>query len=140
MRTAVDTNVMSKMLHGLAMHREAAELMAAAQGSGSLVVCPVVYAELLASPMLEKREVHVFLQGHGIAVDRYLGLEVWEEAGLRFRRFSARRKRSGGDEPRRLLADFVIGAHALLHAERLLTFDVDRYRLDFPELRLVKTS
>ncbi len=40
--------------------------------------------------------------------------------------------------PRRLLADFMIGAHALLSADRLMTFDTKVYGQDFPELRLYR--
>jgi predicted nucleic acid-binding protein len=34
-------------------------------------------------------------------------------------------------------ADFVIAAHALIQADRLMTLDPKRYRQDFPKLRLV---
>jgi len=36
-----------------------------------------------------------------------------------------------------LLVDFIIAAHALLHADRLMTLDPVRYELDFPKLHLV---
>jgi hypothetical protein len=36
-----------------------------------------------------------------------------------------------------LLPDFIIAAHALLRADRLLTLDPTRYRQDFPKLRVV---
>jgi predicted nucleic acid-binding protein len=35
-----------------------------------------------------------------------------------------------------LLPDFLIAAHALLRADRLMTLDPARYQQDFPELRL----
>jgi predicted nucleic acid-binding protein len=36
-----------------------------------------------------------------------------------------------------LLADFLIGAHALVQADQLLTLDSTRYSQDFPEVRLL---
>jgi predicted nucleic acid-binding protein len=39
--------------------------------------------------------------------------------------------------PKRMLVDFVVGAHALLQADRLVTQDEDRYARDFPDLRLI---
>jgi predicted nucleic acid-binding protein len=36
-----------------------------------------------------------------------------------------------------LLADFLIGSHALVQADRLLTLDPHRYSQDFPEVRLM---
>jgi predicted nucleic acid-binding protein len=38
---------------------------------------------------------------------------------------------------KRLLADFIIGSHALAQADRLMTLDPKRYRQDFPELKLI---
>jgi hypothetical protein len=38
--------------------------------------------------------------------------------------------------PESLLADFVVGAHALLLADRLMPLDAARYSRDFPELLL----
>jgi predicted nucleic acid-binding protein len=34
-------------------------------------------------------------------------------------------------EPKRVLADFIIGAHALLHADQFKTLDQKRYRKIF---------
>ena len=78
-----------------------------------------------------------FLAKEEIEVDFDLGKEVWLEAGLRFSIYAERRRKSKGGVARRLLADFVIGAHALLRADRLLTFDARRYEKDFPKLELV---
>ena len=62
---------------------------------------------------------------------------MWTEAGNRFARYAARRRKTTGQSPRRLLADFLIGAHALVQAERLLTLDPKVYQQDFPELQLL---
>jgi predicted nucleic acid-binding protein len=40
---------------------------------------------------------------------------------------------SGGGNPKRLLVDFLIGAHAILKDDRLLTLDASCYREDFPK-------
>jgi len=36
-----------------------------------------------------------------------------------------------------LLADFIVGAHALTRSDRLLTLDPSRYSRDFPELEQI---
>jgi predicted nucleic acid-binding protein len=54
--------------------------------------------------------------------------------------FYVGRRNSGGGELRRLLVDFLIGAHAELRAERLLTLDPSRYTQDFPALRLMEVG
>ena len=104
---------------------------------GSLVISPFVFAELLAYPRATKAYVHRFLEATGVVIDYKLEEKVWNEAGLRFARYSTRRRQATGDGPRRLLADYLIGAHALVQAERLLTLDPKVYRQDFPELRLL---
>lgn len=67
-------------------------------------------------------------------LDVEFDLGIWKDAGLRFRLYSRRRKASKVSEPRRLLADFLIGSHALHRAERLLTFNPVDFAADFPEL------
>jgi predicted nucleic acid-binding protein len=67
-----------------------------------------------------------------------LSQDIWMEAGRRFAEYSKRRRRSGVGEPKRLLVDFLVGAHALLRADRLYTLDASRYKRDFPELDLLK--
>jgi predicted nucleic acid-binding protein len=71
-----------------------------------------------------------------ISIDFDLEEDVWMLAAESFAAYAIRRRRSGGGSPKRLLPDFVIAAHALLKADRLMTFDASRYALDFPNLRL----
>ena len=48
-----------------------------------------------------------------------------------------RRRQSRAGSPKRLLVDFIVAAHALHRADRLMTLDANRYRQDFPKLRLL---
>jgi len=104
---------------------------------GLLVISPFVFAELLAYPRATETFVHGFLEATGVVIDYKLEEKVWAEAGLRYARYAARRRQSTGEGPRRILPDFLIGAHALVQAERLLTLEPKVYRQDFPELRLL---
>jgi predicted nucleic acid-binding protein len=81
-----------------------------------------------------------FLAKTGIAVDFSLDEPIWRRAAEGFAAYALRRRRSSGDHPKRLLVDFVIAAHALLRADRLMTLDARRYSQDFPDLRLVPLS
>lgn len=64
-------------------------------------------------------------------------ISIWDLAGRAFAAYCRERRRSGGGIAKRLLSDFVIGAHAQLHADRLATLDQERYRAYFPELVLI---
>ncbi len=53
-------------------------------------------------------------------------------AGLAWRQY-----RSSGGSRRRILPDLLIGAHAVAHAERLLTRDRGFYRSSFADLEIL---
>ncbi len=137
MRTAIDTNVISSLWSSTPLAAQMATLLSRASDEGGLVVCGPVYAELLAHPKATERFVDEFLTTTGIDVDCLLDEKIWREAGRRFAAYAGRRRRSGGGSPKRLLVDFLIGAHASLCADRLMTLDRDRYAQDFPRLRLI---
>jgi predicted nucleic acid-binding protein len=96
-----------------------------------------VYAELLAYPKATESFINDFLSNTGIAVDFELAEAVWLDAGRRFAHYAKRRRRTSRESPKRLLADFIIGSHALIQADRLMTLDPKRYQRDFPELKLI---
>ena len=137
MRTAIDSNVFSAIWTAESSVPRLLVLLAEARREGALLISPFVFAELLAYPGMSEALVRRFLETTGVAVDLRLDERVWTESGLRFARYAARRRQSFGAGPRRLLADFLIGAHALVQADRLLTLDPKVYRQDFPEVRLM---
>jgi predicted nucleic acid-binding protein len=136
MRTAIDSNVISAIWSGEPMSATAVQRLSAASKVGALLISPFVFAELLAYPGATEPYVRKFFADTEIVLDENMQSRVWVETGLRFSRYSQRRRQSVGAPPRRLLADFLIGAHALVQADRLLTFDPKVYQQDFPELRI----
>jgi len=48
-----------------------------------------------------------------------------------------RRRKAKTKEAKRLLIDFLMGAHAHQTADRLLTLDKNRYEIAFPNLKLI---
>lgn len=137
MRTAIDTNVISAVWSGEASAARLVAQLDEARAEGALQVCPAVLAELYAYPGANAAFIRRFFEATGIRVDYRLDEPVWSEAGERFARYAMRRRKSPTGSPRRLLTDFLIGAHALVEADRLMTLDADMYRKDFPELRLL---
>lgn len=107
-----------------------------AHRDGGLVICGAVYCELLAHPKATVSFTDEFLSRTNIAVDFEPDEPTWREAGRTFAEYADRRRQSGGGAAPRLLVDFLVGAHALLRADQLLTLDADRYRQAFPQLRI----
>ena len=140
MGAAVDTNIIIDVIAGSPAVAERAAAVLSGQGSrAGLVISPVVYAELHAHPGWGKVEIDGFLQSTAIAVDWSLKREVWESAGTAFSTYAHRRKRQGDGFSRRLLADFIIGAHAA-GVGSLITSDRDFYVTNFPGLRVIGLS
>jgi predicted nucleic acid-binding protein len=135
-RTALDSNVLAALCSGEPLAPRLAQALGAAQNEGALVICGVVYAELFTHPRASKDFVTKFLSDTGIDVDFVLEEAVWRNAAERFAAYARRRRKSRGGPPQRRLADFLIGAHALEHANRLMTLDAGRYERDFPDLEI----
>ncbi len=136
MRTSLDTNVLSALWSNEPGASGIANQLSDAKQAGAILVSGVVYAELLAYPRATETFINDFFAETGIVLELQLHGTVWLEAGRRFARYANRRRKAKGEGPKRLLADFLVGAHALLQADRLLTLDPVRYKLDFPELRI----
>lgn len=117
-----------------------AEQLETAKREGALLIAPVVYVELLAHPRVDEQFVNHFLASTSVSISYQLQEKVWVEAARRFSRYANRRRKASHGSPKRLPADFLVGAHALIQADRLLTLDRKRYDMDFPELLLMRPA
>lgn len=96
---------------------------------GTLVIAGAAYAELTAAPGRTEAFVDRFCE----VVEWVMG-EKARAAGTAFQGYAAWRRKQKGAEARRILADFVIGAHALVNGYKLLTLDAGIYQASFPKL------
>jgi len=137
--TALDTNILVALWSGTdEVIRAVQASMERAQRQGGLLIAPPVYAELIAAPQREIDVVKTFLDRARIHVDWTLDATVWRTAALAFRGYAQRRRAQTGDAgPRRILADFVIGAHALSAGAALMTLDQRLYHVAFPALNVI---
>ena len=127
--------------------------MAALQ-TGAVVIGEVVYAEL-AAQFSRQEELDHFLADSYIVL-KVSSVEALYRAGMAWRLYCSRRPEalvcpSCGEpmdvvcaacaakiQPRQhVVADFLIGAHALVEGDKLLTRDRGYYRTYFPELVLI---
>ena len=93
--------------------------------------------ELHAAPFRNESFLDSFCRETGISVDWEIGEGVWRAAGRAFQLYVSRRRKQRDSGPRRILADFLIGAHALQNGFHLLTLDDGLYRAAFPRLAIV---
>jgi predicted nucleic acid-binding protein len=130
MTTAIDTNIfLDILLPNEAFYEASAQAVEDAANFGALVICDLVYAELCVH-FATQRECDAFLRANEIRVEalsreaHFLASRVW------------RIYRKRGGQRTRILADFLIGAHAQTQATALLSRDRGFYKGLFPSLNV----
>lgn len=139
MTTAIDTNVIVALWdRDPLLSASAQSALDEALARGALLITGAVFAELMAAPGRNESFLDSFCRETGINIDWSVKESVWRAAGRAFQTYAARRRRQRDSGPRRILADFLIGAHALEGGYHLLTLDDHLYRTAFPDLSVVK--
>ncbi len=129
MITAVDTNVIIDVLEPDPVHGEASlGLLRRALHEGSVVACEVVWAEVATAYDSKMKEVLGGLVQVGI---RFMPMS---EAAAITSAECWRKYRLLSGKKGRIVADFLIGGHALVQCDRLLTRDRGFYRTYFQKL------
>jgi hypothetical protein len=154
--TALDTNILLDILTpGATDAKRSKASLDSALADGALILCELVYGELVAQ-FGSQEATDGFVDSTGLRIQP-ISREALSLAGLAWSRYSRSRPRGFAECPRcgtrvavscpkcvariqlkqHLLADFVVGAHARVHADRLLTRDLGYYRTYYPDLVLL---
>ena len=158
MITAVDTNILLDILIPGEPHSESSKLLLDKHlSSGKLILCEVVFAEL-AARFPSEQELKLFLAETGMRLvhSNEKSLHI---AGMRWAEFARKSRKdrfSCGNcgnifeatcpkcravftKRQLVLGDFLIGAHALVHADCLLSRDLGVYKRNFRDLKIVSS-
>ena len=130
MKTAIDTSVLVDILIDDPDHfkKSKAALLKARQ-EGALLICETVVAEL--RPLIDEKSLRSFMKELGISFSE----SSWESAniaGEMFAKYITRKKKT-----KKVVADFLIGAHASVKADRLLARDRGFYSDYFKNLKIL---
>lgn len=129
--TVIDTNVLIDVLGpGTEARLWSLSALKLCHAAGDLIINPVIWSELSASPTTEQAIVNAL---------SWLGLKrepLTYEAAFHAGKAHLAYRQAGGQRDR-TLPDFLIGAHAKVRSHRLLTRDPLRYRAYFPDVDLL---
>ena len=127
---AVDSSVIVDLLADTGQPDAAEAALREALARGPVVVCDVVVAEI-CSALRDGDQAMQALEEMGVA---YSAVE--QKSALRAGEMQ-RRHRSKSGAPPRSIQDFIVGAHALLQCNALITRDAAFYRDYFKGLKVI---
>lgn len=155
MKTALDSNVLLDMLSDdPSFSHDAANALS----TGVVAICPIVYTELAASFLGDTEGLDRFLHQAGIYTDPFLPATLHQAAAAWNTYLNSRGRQAqcshcghqfaitcpacqkGMNWRQRVMPDFLVGAHALMQADVLLTRDQRTYNAYFPPLVLRSPS
>jgi len=132
--TAVDTNVLLDVFGAdPRFGPRSSTALRACLREGRVLACDVVWTET-ASLFPSTDPARAAMARLGVEFEP-VSLDAALDAATAWRAY-----RQGGGRRERVAADFLIGAHALRHADRLLTRDRGFYRRYFGELPVLDPS
>lgn len=128
---AIDSSVLIELLSESPSADSAEAALREALSRGPVVVCDVVVAEVCSSLQEGDRAAQV-LEDMGVA---YSAVE--HKSAVRAGEMQ-RRYRSRGGSRQRNVPDFIVGAHALLQCNGLITRDAEFFRVYFKGLKVIE--
>jgi predicted nucleic acid-binding protein len=132
---ALDSSVLIDVLTSDAKYGDAsAAKLESAMERDDIVVCDVVLAEVAA-------RVHPVDDLMDAIADMGLNFSpVSEQAAIRAGIMQRRFRERGGKRSDRVVADFLVGAHALMHCNALITRDNGFFRDYFKGLKIINPT